>query len=196
MARLEKKLGALQAPKANAQTLLEVETKCMDTIKETLLAKRDAVLDELRSYLHAPAATWHVLKAIFRLLKREEDLGKSWRQALGVLNADLFNDLAKFDIKTDHDSASWKAVRCAYKAAGGPAAALKQWQYEMPKSCAGAFLMLFIRQVCPPFVHHSFTTHYFVLLAIWEGTARATVIHIVDPMFRSGKKMSESMESE
>lgn len=118
----------------------------MDSVKEAVTARRDAALDELRSYFHAPPATWHIFKAIFRLLKRDGDLGKSWRQALSVIDAPLFDDLAKFDITTDHDNASWKAVRCAYKGSGEPAAALKRWQYEMPQSCMGAFLMLFIRQ--------------------------------------------------
>jgi hypothetical protein len=121
--------------------------KCMDRVKEAVTAQCDTGLDEFRSYFHAPPATWHVLKAIFRLLKRERDLGKSWRQALSVIGAPLFAQLSKFDVTTDHDAASWKAIRCAYKGAGEPSVALKRWQYEMPRSCMGAFLMLFIRQV-------------------------------------------------
>ena len=118
----------------------------MDRVKEAVTARRDAALDEIRSYFHAPPATWHVVKALFRLLKRDGELGKSWRQALSVVGAPLFADLAEFDITTEHDNASWKAVRCAYKAAGASAAAMKRWLYEMPQSCVGAFLMLFIRQ--------------------------------------------------
>jgi hypothetical protein len=147
-------MASLQEPKAKAQAHLEVEMKCMDTAKKAVQAQCSTALDEFRSYFYAPPATWHVLKALFRLLKRDGALGKSWRQALSVINVSLFDQLSKFDITTDHDAASWKAIRCAYKGAGDPAVALKRWQYDMPRSCMGAFLMLFIKQVrtCHGFV--------------------------------------------
>lgn len=147
MGRLEKKIASLQTPMEKAHAHLEAERKCMEKVKEVVAERRDVALDELRSYFHAPPATWHVLKALFRLLKRGDELGKSWRAALSAVDVALFADLQKFDIATEHDAASWKAVRSAYKGAGDQNAALKRWQYELPKSCIGSFFMLFIRQV-------------------------------------------------
>jgi hypothetical protein len=148
VARLEKKLASLSAPMEKAASCLETESKRMDKVKSEVRARRDVALDELRSYLHAPPATWHVLKALFRVLKRGNELGQSWRSALSVIDEGLFTELEHFDITTEHDGTSWKAVRSAYKGVGDQNVALKRWKYELPESCVGAFFMLFIRQVC------------------------------------------------
>lgn len=120
----------------------------MDLVKERISERQADALHELHSYFHAPAATLHVLKAIFRLLDHHADRSRTWSQMLEHINASLFDTLNAYNISTDCDDARWKEIRCAYKGAGDTKKARSRWAYELPVSCLGSLLMLYIRQVC------------------------------------------------
>lgn len=130
-----------------AQNSLESETKCMDLVKGHIIERQDDALMELHSYFHAPAATLHVLKATFRLLAKEAAVTRAWHAMLQSINNSFFESLKAYNISTECDDATWKAIRCAYKGAGPLKAAQARWAYELPVSCLASVLMLFIRQV-------------------------------------------------
>eukprot|EP00892_Ulva_mutabilis_P003140 jgi/Ulvmu1/12827/UM098_0008.1 len=143
---LQKKVAGLEASLKELQKKLGNETQCMDLVKEHITERQAEALDELHSYFHAPAATSHVLKAVFRLLGHDAAHSHTWHQTLENINTNLFDTLKSYSISTQCDDASWKAVRSAYKGAGDAKQARSRWAYELPVSCLGSILMLYIRQ--------------------------------------------------
>lgn len=144
---LQKKVARLEMTLVEAQKSLQNETKCMDLVKNRIVERQADALDELHSYFHAPGATLHVLKAVFRLLKNEDAVTRAWHQMLQHINDSFFDTIKAYAISTECDDTSWKAIRCAYKGAGDTKTAQMRWSYELPVSCLPSVLMLFIRQV-------------------------------------------------
>lgn len=144
---LQKKVARLEMTLVEAQKSLQNETKCMDLVKNRIVERQADALDELHSYFHAPRATLHVLKAVFRLLKKEDAVTRAWHQMLQHINASFFDTIKAYAISTECDDTTWKAIRCAYKGAGDTKTAQMRWSYELPVSCLPSVLMLFIRQV-------------------------------------------------
>lgn len=147
VSHLQKKVARLEMTLVEAQKSLENENKCMDLVKKHIVERQADALDELHSYFHAPGATFHVLKAMFRLLKNEDAVTRAWHQMLQHINDRFFETVIAYDISTECDDTSWKAIRCAYKGAGDTKTAQMRWSYELPVSCLPSVLMLFIRQV-------------------------------------------------
>lgn len=122
----------------------------MDLLKDRIMERQADALDELHSYFHAPAATLHVLKAVFRLLKTDVADTHAWHKVLNLLDESFFKALKEYDLSSECDNATWKTIRCAYKGAGDSTVAEKRWTYELPVSRLGSVLMLFVRQVLEP----------------------------------------------
>lgn len=144
---LLKKICGLEEDLARMQKNMERETQCMDILKERVAERQTDALDELHSYFHAPAATLHVLKAVFRLLHHDAAHSRTWHLMLEHINAAFFDTLNAYDICTECDDARWKAVRSAYKGAGDAKQAKTRWAFELPVSHLGSILVLYVRQV-------------------------------------------------
>jgi hypothetical protein len=143
--KLEKRIARATKKQRAAQATADAEASALALVREHIGLRKAEALDELRSYFSSPPATMHVLKAVFRLLKRDEAASATWASALRLLDSSFFDDVEGMDATLSIDQAVWKSARAAFQAVEQRSAEDK-WIYECPKTAIGAFLMNFIKQ--------------------------------------------------
>jgi hypothetical protein len=69
---------------------------------------RGTALRALKLSTSSPPATFHVLRAVLLLLGQQPAAVASWREASGLLNLGMFEQIAGYDATRERDAAQWK----------------------------------------------------------------------------------------
>ncbi|KAG1675327.1 hypothetical protein FOA52_016001 [Chlamydomonas sp. UWO 241] len=138
---LRSEVKAATEAKAASAKALDLAAGAMHAVVSTLSSLSEPALVGLRNATAVPQGTFHAVKAVLHLLGKAPDSLSNWKRAFEHFTPALFVELAQFDPMPDRDSAVWKLVRSAYKAAPESS----KLAAEMPDTHLGPLLLMYVR---------------------------------------------------